>query len=99
MLTSSTFWASTLESAIKAGAAAALAVIGATQFLTASAVDWTQVAGVGVLAVIVSILTAIAVPNPDIRAARAEARLEAAKAAEAAEKKAATAAKRKESNK
>lgn len=81
------FWKSTGEAAIKAMAAAALGVIGTDQLLTAVAVDWATVGGVALLAGIVSVLTAIIAPNPDVRAMRA-----AAKAA--AEKKAAAAAKR-----
>lgn len=80
MIMTAAFWKSTGEAAIKAAAAAALGVIGTDQFLTAMSVDWTQVGGVALLAGIVSILTAIVAPNPDIRAARREA-------AEAASKK------------
>lgn len=95
MIMTAEFWKSTGETAIKAAAAAALGVIGADQFITAMSVDWAQVGGVALLAGIVSILTAIVAPNPDIRAAKREAvRLEA-EARAAAEKKAATAAKRK----
>lgn len=91
------FWKSTGEVAVKAAAAAALGVIGTDQFLTAMNVDWVQVGGVALLAGIVSILTAIVAPNPDVRAAKREAvRLEA-EAKAAAEKKAAAAAKRKTS--
>lgn len=95
MIMTAEFWKSTGETAIKAAAAAALGVIGADQFITAMSVDWTQVGGVALLAGIVSILTAIVAPNPDIRAAKREAvRLEA-EARAAAEKKTAAAAKRK----
>lgn len=95
MIMTAEFWKSTGETAIKAAAAAALGVIGADQFITAMSVDWTQVGGVALLAGIVSILTAIVAPNPDIRAAKREAvRLEA-EARAAAEKKDAAAAKRK----
>jgi hypothetical protein len=95
MIMTAEFWKSAGETAIKAAAAAALGVIGADQFITAMSVDWTQVGGVALLAGIVSILTAIVAPNPDIRAAKREAvRLEA-EARAAAEKKAAAAAKRK----
>lgn len=98
MIMTRTFWTSTIEVAIKAAAAAALGVIGANELLTVTGVDWAQVGGVAVLAAIVSILTAIVAPNPDIRASRREAQLKAARqAAEekaAAEKKAATSAKR-----
>ena len=81
------FWASALETAIKAAAAAALAIIGSDQLITASAIDWTQVGGVALLAGIVSILTSIVVPTPEARAAKREAaRLEAASKARAAQK-------------
>jgi hypothetical protein len=95
MIMTGTFWKSTVEVAIKAAAAAALGVIGANELLSVAGVDWTQVAGVAVLAAIVSVLTAIVAPNPDVRAARKEAKLEELRQAEAAEKKAAAAAKRK----
>jgi len=95
MIMTAEFWKSTGETAIKAAAAAALGVIGTDQLITAMSVDWTQVGGVALLAGIVSVLTAIVAPNPDIRAAKREAvRLEA-EAKAAAEKKAAAAAKRK----
>lgn len=81
MIMTADFWKSTLESAIKAAAAAALGVIGTDQFLTAMSVDWVTVGGVALLAGIVSILTAIVAPNPDIRAARKEAAQKAAREA------------------
>jgi len=81
------FWASALETAVKAAAAAALAIIGSDQLITASAIDWTQVGGVALLAGIVSILTSIVVPTPEVRAAKREAaRVEAQRAAQAAKK-------------
>jgi len=83
------FWASALETAVKAAAAAALAIIGSDQLITASAIDWTQVGGVALLAGIVSILTSIVVPTPEVRAAKREAAsLEAQRAAQAAKKSA-----------
>ncbi len=94
MLSNSQFWLSSLETAIRTAAAAALGVIGAEQFLTAFSVDWATVAGVALLAAIVSLLTSVAVPNPDIRAARAAARAQAVAEAEAQAKKEAAAAKR-----
>jgi len=84
MIMTSNFWKSTIEVAIKAAAAAALGVIGTDQFITAMSVDWLQVGGVALLAAIVSILTAIVAPNPDIRAARREAAQKAARQAEEA---------------
>lgn len=95
MIMTAEFWKSTGETAIKAAAAAALGVIGTDQLITAMSVDWSQVGGVALLTAIVSVLTAIVAPNPDIRAAKREAvRLEA-EAKAAAEKKAAAASKRK----
>ncbi len=99
MLSNSQFWLSSLETAIRTAAAAALGVIGAEQLLTAFSVDWATVGGVALLAAIVSLLTSVAVPNPDIRAARAAARAQAAAEAEAQAKKAAAAAKRKAAKK
>jgi hypothetical protein len=93
MIMTSTFWKSTVEVAIKAAAAAALGVIGANELLSVAGVDWTQVGGVAVLAAIVSVLTAIVAPNPDVRAARKEAQIRAARVAaeeKAAAEKAAT---------
>jgi uncharacterized protein (DUF58 family) len=95
MLSNSKFWLSSLETAIRTAAAAALGVIGAEQFLTAFSVDWAVVGGVALLAAIVSLLTSVAVPNPDIRAARAAEKARVAAEEEAAAKKAAAAAKRK----
>lgn len=90
MIMTKAFWASTGEAAIKAAAAAALGVIGTAEFLTVTGVDWATVGGVAVLAAIVSVLTAVVAPNPDIRAARKEAARVAAEEAI----KAATAKKR-----
>jgi hypothetical protein len=88
------FWKSSGEAAIKAAAAAALAVIGTDQLISAMAVDWTQVVGVALLAGVVSILTHIVVPTPEVRAAKREAvRFEAEKAEAAAKAAADKAAK------
>jgi hypothetical protein len=89
------FWQSSFETAIKAAAAAALAVLGATQFTSAVAVDWLNIGGVSLLAAIVSLLTSIVVPSPDIRAARAAEKAEAAKREAAAAKRAAAKATKK----
>lgn len=76
------FWKSAGEAALKAAAAAALGVIATDQLVSALGVDWGQVAGIALLAGIVSILTSIAVPTPEVRAAKREAaRLEAEAAA------------------
>jgi hypothetical protein len=98
MFTSPQFWASSFETAIRTAAAAALGVIGADQ-LTALDVDWATIGGVALLAAIVSLLTSVAVPNPDIRAVRQEAKRQEALAAEAEAKKAAAAAKRRAAKK
>jgi len=95
MLTTMQFWASSIETAIRTAAAAALGVIGAGQFITAADVDWSTVIGVAILAAVVSVLTSVTIPNPDIRAARAEMRVKATQEAEAEAKKQAAAAKRK----
>ena len=95
MIMTADFWKSAGETAIKAAAAAALAVIGTDQLISAMTVDWAQVGGVALLAGIVSLLTSIVVPTPEVRAARREAARVEAEAKAAAEKKAAAAAKRK----
>lgn len=70
MLMTVDFWKSAGEAAIKAAAAAALGVIGADQFLSALTIDWAAVGGISLLAGIVSILTSVAVPTPEVRAVR-----------------------------
>jgi hypothetical protein len=80
MLLNQRFWASALEGALRAAAAAALAVIGTDQLISALNVDWTQVAGVGLLAGVISLLTAIAVPDHEIREQRREIKAAEAKA-------------------
>lgn len=74
------FWKSAGEAAIKAAAAAALGVIGADQFLSAMSIDWSAVGGVALLASIVSVLTSVVVPTPEVRTARRVAAAVAAKA-------------------
>jgi len=74
MIMTADFWKTSGEAAIKAAAAAALAVIGTDQFLSAMSVDWTQVGGVALLAGVVSLLTSIVVPDAQTRAARREAK-------------------------
>jgi hypothetical protein len=81
MLTNQRFWASALEGAVRAAAAAALAVIGTDQLISALGVDWTQVVGVAVLAGVIALLVAIAVPDHEIREERRELKAAAAKAA------------------
>lgn len=94
MISSSKFWLSSLETAIKTAAAAALGVIGADQLLTALSVDWATVGGVALLAAVVSLLTSVAVPSPEIRAVRSAEKAKAATAAKTAAKRKATAAKK-----
>lgn len=89
------FWQSSVETAVRAAAAAALAVITAGQIVSAVAIDWLNVGGVALLAAVVSLLTSIVVPNPDIRAVRKEASLQAVRDAEAQAKREASAARRK----
>lgn len=74
MIMTADFWKTSGEAAIKAAAAAALAVIGTDQFLSAMSIDWTQVGGVALLAGVVSLLTSIVVPDAQTRAARREAK-------------------------
>lgn len=94
MIMTAEFWKSSGEAAIKAAAAAALAVIGTDQLISAMSVDWAQVGGVAILAGIVSVLTSIVVPTPEVRAARREAdRLEAEALAAVAKKSPAAKAK------
>jgi hypothetical protein len=81
MLLNQRFWASALEGALRASAAASLAVIGTDQLISALNVDWTQVAGVGLLAGVIALLTAVAVPDHEIREERRELKLAAEKAA------------------
>jgi hypothetical protein len=74
------FWKSAGEAAIKAAAAAALGVIGADQLISAMSIDWSAVGGVALLASIVSVLTSVVVPTPEVRTARRVAAVVAAKA-------------------
>lgn len=74
MLTSKAFWASAGERAIKTIAQTALALLGTDQLISAIDVDWAEVGGVALLAGILSLLTSIALPGADTKAAvRAEA--------------------------
>ena len=76
MLTSTAFWASAGERAVKTVAQAALALLGSSQVISAIEVDWTEVAGVSLLAGILSLLTSIALPAAETKSA---VRVEAAK--------------------
>ena len=73
MLTSKAFWASATERAVKTVAQTALAVIGTDQLVSALSIDWAEIGGVALLAGILSILTSIAIPAAETKAAvRAE---------------------------
>lgn len=73
MLTSQAFWASAVERAVKTVAQTALALLGTNQLVSAVDIDWAEVGGVSLLAGILSILTSIAIPAADTKAAvRAE---------------------------
>lgn len=74
MLTSKAFWASAGERAIKTVAQTALAILGTDQLISALEVNWVEVGGVALLAGILSLLTSIAIPGADTKAAiRSEA--------------------------
>lgn len=74
MLTSVAFWTSAGERAIKTVAQTALALLGTSQLVSVLSIDWVEVAGVSVLAGILSLLTSIALPAAETKAAvRAEA--------------------------
>ena len=80
------FWKTAGETALRVAAAAALGVIGTSE-LSALDVDWGQIGGIALLAGIVSLLTSISIPTPEVRAAKREAaRLEAEKAKKPARK-------------
>lgn len=69
MLTSKAFWASAGERAIKTFAQAALAILGTDQLISALEIDWVEVGGVALLAAILSLLTSVAFPGADTKAA------------------------------
>ena len=74
MLTSTAFWASAGERAIKTVAQTALALLGTSQLVSVIDVNWAEVGGVAVLAGILSLLTSIALPAAETKSAiRAEA--------------------------
>ena len=74
MLTSTAFWASAGERAIKTVAQTALALLGTSQLVSVIDVNWAEVGGVAVLAGILSLLTSVALPAEETKSAiRAEA--------------------------
>lgn len=88
MLTSTAFWASAIERAIKTFAQTALALLGASQVVSVVAINWVEVGGVSATAAILSLLTSIALPASETKTSvRVEAENRAA--AELAAKKAA----------
>ena len=92
MLTSKAFWASAGERAIKTFAQTALALLGTTQLVSVIDVDWLEVAGVSLLAAVLSILTSVTLPAAETKVsvrAEADAKVAASKpAAKKATKKA-----------
>jgi len=73
MIMTVAFWKSAGERAIKTAAQAAIAILGADQFVTAMDVNWGEVGGVALLAGILSVLTSIVIPAAETKAAvRAE---------------------------
>ena len=88
MLTSTAFWASASERAIKTFAQTALALLGASQIVSVVAIDWAEVGGVAALAAILSLLTSVALPAAETKTSvRVEAETKAAAAKAAAKKK------------
>lgn len=94
MLTSTAFWASAGERAIKTVAQTALALLGTSQLVSVIEVNWSEVGGVAVLAGILSLLTSIAIPARETKKsilveakARAAAKSAPAKKATRATKK------------
>lgn len=69
MLTSTAFWASAGERAIKTVAQTALALLGTSQLVSVIDVNWAEVGGVAVLAGILSLLTSIAIPAAETKTA------------------------------
>jgi hypothetical protein len=68
------FWKKSGETAIRVAAASAIGALGTGEILTALNVNWLDVAGIALLAGVVSILGSLAVPEPEVRAARREAK-------------------------
>jgi hypothetical protein len=77
MIMTAKFWSHAVETGIRSAAAAALAVIGTDQLISALSIDWSQVVGVAVLAAVISVLTSVVVPQPEVREMRREMRMAA----------------------
>jgi len=100
MLTSTAFWASAGERAIKTVAQTALALLGTSQLISVVSIDWTEIAGVSVVAGVISLLTSIALPSAEVKQSiRLESEASAAAAAAAARKIAEAAAPKKAAKK
>jgi hypothetical protein len=100
MLTSTAFWASAGERAIKTVAQTALALLGTSQLISVVSIDWTEIAGVSVVAGVISLLTSIALPSAEVKQSiRLESEATAAAAAAAARKIAEAAAPKKAAKK
>jgi hypothetical protein len=100
MLTSTAFWASAGERAIKTVAQTALALLGTSQLIPVVSIDWTEIAGVSVVAGVISLLTSIALPSTEVKQSiRLESEATAAAAAAAARKIAEAAAPKKAAKK
>jgi hypothetical protein len=67
MLTSTAFWASAGERAIKTVAQTALALLGTSQLVSVVSVDWAEIGGVSILAGVLSLLTSIAFPAAETK--------------------------------
>jgi hypothetical protein len=87
MLTSTAFWASAGERAIKTVAQTALALLGTSQLISAVNIDWAEIGGVSVVAGVISLLTSIALPAAEVKQSiRLESEARAAAIAAAAKK-------------
>jgi hypothetical protein len=87
MLTSTAFWASAGERAIKTVAQTALALLGTSQLISVVSIDWAEIGGVSLVAGVISLLTSIALPAAEVKQSiRLESEARAAAAAAAAKK-------------
>jgi len=62
MLTSKTFWSSSIDRALRTFAQTALALLGTSQVISTIEVDWLEVGGVSLFAAILSVLSSVAMP-------------------------------------